>query len=173
MSIRNDIRAQMIAAIQAATTASVVGPRNWPDDAAKLPTAGLIIVQSPAHETSKALVVGPPSYETHAIFPVTVRVARQAVSDADGALQALVDQIRAGIFSWLPFQQLIEQVATMETRSAIAAEGQFQVGEAVILFETVFPEFYSPAPGIPLAEIQGTVKDQVTGVTLETFDVKF
>lgn len=172
MSIRTDIRDQMIAAIKAVTTAPVVGPRNWPDDATKLPATGLIIVQSPAQESTKALVVGPPSYETHAIFPITVRVARTAVSDADAALQALVDQIRAGIFSWLPFQQLIEQVATIETRSAIAAEGNLQVGEAVILLETVFPEFYAPAPGVTLAEVQGTVADQTSGTTLATFDLK-
>lgn len=169
MTIRSDIRAALIAAITPAVTpVPVVGPRDWPEKPDRLP---MVILQSPPHERAQALVKGPPSYETRAIFPVTIRVAKQTIADADAALEALIEQVKVGIFQWLPFQQLVEQIASVETRTVITSEGAYQIGEAVILLECEFPEFYSPAPGAALTEFQGTVADQTTGETLETFDL--
>jgi hypothetical protein len=169
MSIRADIRAAIINAILTAPTdagGAVFGPRAWPDSIARLPC---VIVQSPPHERAVALIKGPPSYETRAIFPITVRVASQQIADTDAALESLIVQIKEAIFANLEFLSLIEQVASVETRTVITDEGQYQIGEAVMLLECEFPEFYQPAPGIPLAEIQATIP---VGDNTVSFDLK-
>ncbi len=170
-STRSQIRDALRLAIKGNTTAgdAVFGPSAWPDRPERLP---VVIVQSPPHERAQAIVKGQPSYETRAIVPVIARVAAKSVGDVDAALETLIGQIKAAVFQWLPFQQLIEQVASIETRTAITAESDWHIGEAVMLFECEFPEFYYPAPGVPLAEIQGTLSDQTTGTTVDTFDVQ-
>lgn len=169
-STRAAIRDALRLAIKGNTAAAdaVYGPRDWPERPDRLP---MIIVQSPPHERAQAIVKGQPSYETRAIFPVMVRVAAKTVGDVDTALEQLIGQTKAAVFSWLPFQQLVEQVASVETRTALTAEADYHLGEAAILFEAEFPEFYYPAPGVPLAEVQGTLTDQTTGTTVGSFDV--
>lgn len=169
-STRSDIRAAIVAALQAGVVGvPIVGPRDWPDTPDKLP---LVIVQSPPHEKKTVLVKGRPEYETRGIFPITIRVARTTIQDADAALETIITQAETALFSWLPFQDLIEQVATVETRTVITAEASHHIAEAVMLLECEWVEFFSPSPGFTITEYQGTIADQTTGKTLGTFDVK-
>ncbi|TMV61504.1 hypothetical protein FGG78_35155, partial [Thioclava sp. BHET1] len=119
----------------------VIGGRIYPDKAELLPR---IIVQSPPHERKRAIIKGPPSFETRTIFPITLRVKGKTYSAADDTLEARISKVEIAVFSWLPFQELIEYVVSVGTRRTVAAEGEYHVGEAVMLLELEYPEFFDP-----------------------------
>jgi len=172
ISYRKQIRSAILGAIQAANTAAgtrVFPPRDLPTDPKIMPC---VIVSSPPRERAQSLVKGQPSFETTGLFPVTVRVAAQTIESIDDQLETLIVQIKGAIFSYMPLIDLIERVAFVETTTELISEGSNKIGQANIVFACEFPEFYSPAPGVPLTEFQATITDQVTGVQLGSFDLK-
>ncbi|HET6606742.1 MAG TPA: hypothetical protein VFG62_08750 [Rhodopila sp.] len=172
-SMRQQIRSAILAAIQAANTAAgtrVFGPRDLPTDPKIMPC---VIVSSPPRERSESLVKGQPSFETTGLFPVTVRVAGQTIEAIDAQLETLIVQIKTSVFSYMPLLDLIERVTFMETSTELLSEGTNQIGQANIIFACEFPDFYYPAPGVPITEFQATITNQATGAQLGSFDLKF
>lgn len=171
LSYRQQVRNQIRAAIQAATTAAgtrVFGPRDLPTEPNLMPC---VICSSPPHERAVSLVKGQPYFETTAYFPVTVRVAAQSVDSIDAQLETLIIQIKQAVFSYMPLLDLVERAVTVDTTTALLSEGENKIGEANLVFGFEFPEFYQPAPGVPLTEIQGAVTDANTGTDLGEFIV--
>lgn len=172
MSYRQQIRSALIAAItvgQTSAGASVFGPRDWPTTPDRLPC---IIVSSPPRERAENLMRGQASYETVCLFPVTARVAGRTIESIDAQLETIIAQIKSAVFSNLALLDLIERVVFIETTTTLTSDSNNQIGEAVMVFGCEFPEFYNPAPGVPLVEFQGTLNDQTSGDQIGSFDLK-
>lgn len=170
---RRQIRNAILAAIQKAETAAVsrvFGPRDLPTAPNMMPC---IIVSSPPRERSESLVKGQPSYETTGLFPVTARVAAKDITKADEQIEELVTQIKVAVFSYRPFLDIVERVTFVETSTELLSEGENKIAQVNIVFACEYPEFFYPAPGVPLQGIEGTIAEDWGTEARGSFKIQF
>lgn len=173
LSIRQQIRAAFVAALTQYSrlgNVRVSGPRDFPTTTADLPA---VIVMPATRERMESLVRGAPSFTTTALIPVTARVAGTSIADVESQVEQLLQDIKLALFSYQPLLDLLQQFATVDTETVLTGEGEHQIGEISALFACEFPEFYDPAPGFPVTEIQTTLTDATSGKVIGSFDNKF
>ena len=153
---RNDIRDAIIAALKAAGTMagnSVYQPDDWPTGTPAMP---LILVNAP-HERKESLVRGAPSFRTTATIVAIGRVSGTSMNQVQADIETLCEQMEQAVLTDQMIPQMIQQFASVETQVILTSESRTHIAEATIAFAAEFDQFFEPAGGLPLTEIQLTL----------------
>jgi hypothetical protein len=147
----------------------VFEPRDWPTRPDMLPA---LLVQAP-RDRKLPLYPGMLAFTTTVSLVVVGRAAGTDPDAVNDLLDELAGQIEHALMLTPVFSECIQRWASIESQSAVSAEGKQHFGDLGMTFELEIYQAFGPATGDSLTSITGTVEPNgLPGVQPITFQTK-
>ena len=168
---RKGLEAVVITAmIDAKTLAGnrVFTPRPWPTRADLFP---MIIVQAP-NDRKVGLSKGTLQFNATIRLIIVARIVGSTAEQVQLDLDQISGQIEEAIFTTNAVVNNVQQFTTVETQTAINADGRDFIGEAGMAFDCEVYQVFGPI-GVPLTGVDMTINNAPDGTQLAQAKVTF
>lgn len=129
--------------------------RSWPLKPDALPAIQLQVLADHAESWGR----NAPGFTRTAGLLVVARISFGVPSEGENLLDAFCEQIELTLMQDTALQQMIQQVATIETEQAFDSTAGVNVATARLRFDLEYGEVFEPS-GVPLTEINLAIANE-------------
>lgn len=119
---------------------NIESPGDWTTPPSKLPA---ILMRSPS-DRKESIAKTSPEFTTNVIIEIEARDDAKNPEEAQDNIEDLCFKIEQALLTNYGLIRLINQVASVDTKTEISADGKIHFGAAMMIFTFELPEMFEP-----------------------------